>query len=301
MNAQDGAIARFLGRFWRASWRRLRRCYGWIGRVAYLVRTWFAPNNRWIVFAPVFNQEHFIRSWVANAVSYADQVLAMFSEVPWNYNPAARDSCKPDRTGEMLAKLEQEYPKLKVVRGIWESETDERNAAIKIARRLGARFLLIADCDEFYVPEEVAGAKRFIESHPADLWLTHHVQLVKQENWAIITPRGLPKVEFALDLSRVHKFQRLRRPEGKVEKLIPAEICKCYHYSYCMPYEKLVEKLSSFGHAQEVQRNWLKEVWPKIQPGIRSFHPVHPDEWAGIMEVKTPEAIKRLFEAKPGL
>jgi hypothetical protein len=256
-----------------------------------------AAVNQWIAFSVVYNQEHFIRQWVENATHYADIALVMFSEQPWTYNPEARKIARPDRTGVILRELEQKYHNLVVIRGDWNDETGERNSAIKEAQRLGGKYLLIVDADEFFVISEVERAKQYIQHHPADGWSCAHIQFIKQPGWAIQTRDGLPRFEFAIDLKRVKKFLGKRIPQTKNILPIPEEICKCFHYSYCMPYEKLVEKLNTFGHAREIKEDWLKRVWPEIKPGVVNFHPVDPQGWKGIKEVEIPIEIQQLFQS----
>ena len=254
------------------------------------------PMKKWIAHSPVYNQEHFISQWVQNASAYADVVLALFSELPWTYNPKARKNFKPDSTGKILSELKNRYPKLMVIKDVWEDETAERNRAILEARNLGGRYLLIVDADEFFLADDIKKAMAFIEQNPADCWEIPHIQLIKQDNWRVETEDDPQYVEFAIDLERVKKFKAKRKPEAKKIVRIPPEVCKCYHYSYLMPYEKLVEKLNSFGHAHQIRRNWFKKVWPKIKPGASSFHPVYPDAWKGVIEVDTPKEIKDLFK-----
>lgn len=252
--------------------------------------------NKWIAYAVVYNQEHFIRQWVQNVTRFADVALVMFSEKPWTYNPKARKKFKPDSTGKILAELERQYDNLKVIKGEWELDEDERNDALIAAREMGGRYLLIIDCDEFYTLHEMNNAKQFIEENPAEYWWVSHVEFIKQDNWAIVTKEGLPQFEFAVDLQKVSRFKRARIPDATIARTIPEELCKGYHYSYCMPYEKLDQKMRSWSHAHQVNKKWLKKVWPKIKPGITSFHPVNPDAWEGVVEVDTPQEIKDLFK-----
>jgi len=103
-----------------------------------------------IAFCIAYNQEHFIEAWVRNAAQYADELLVMFAPVAWTYNTAARRTIQPDKTLEILEELSKEFPKLTVVTGDWKDETQNRNDAVNIARKLGAGWLLIVDTDEFY-------------------------------------------------------------------------------------------------------------------------------------------------------
>ncbi|MDP8224449.1 MAG: hypothetical protein P9L99_13900 [Candidatus Lernaella stagnicola] len=248
-------------------------------------------TDKWIVHAVVFNQEHFLRPWVRNAVRYADAVVVMFSDKPWGYNPRARDLFPPDATGEMLTRLEKEYDTLHVVRGEWDNETDERNEAVELARKLGGRYLLVVDTDEFFRAADIQRAKQWLRDHPAPTYHMPHIQLIKKAHWAIETSEGLPRFQFAIDLQHDVRFADKRNfttPEGHD---VPRELCCCYHFSYLLPEDKLREKLGSFGHSQEIRPDWLEKVWPAIGPGSRNFHPVWPEAWKRLFEIELPGEI----------
>jgi GT2 family glycosyltransferase len=243
------------------------------------------------VYCLAFNQDHFIESWVKNASAYADEIIVMYSKYPWNYNPQARNLITPDNTGKILHKLKKKYPNLNIYEGQWKNETDERNEALRLAKKNGSEWLLTVDTDEFYTPEEIFKAYFWMLQNPSEVWKMYHIQLVKKPNWSVITPQGNPCFEFAIDLKHVQKFENKRLPKARIFKTIPENICKNWHFSYVMPFNKIVEKLSSFGHMQEIRPNWLKEIWPRVKPGIKNFHPVDPSGWQRIKVVQPPKVI----------
>lgn len=252
-------------------------------------------NVRIIAHCVAFNQEHFIEAWVRNAVTYADEILVLYSKQPWNYNKEAKDIIKTDNTGYILDRLKDEFKQLLVVEGKWDNETVQRNDAIKIARKREGDILLIVDADEFYEASQVREAYKWMLENPAQVWCMHHIQLIKRVDWSIITPKGHPLFEFAIDLHRVSKFKEKRFPKANERISIPEDICKCWHFSYLMSELKLKEKLASFGHAQEIRPDWLTEVWPNIKPGVKDFHPVHPSAWKEIKTVIVPKSITSLL------
>jgi GT2 family glycosyltransferase len=238
-----------------------------------------------------YNQEHFIEAWVRNAAAYADEIVVMHSKQPWNYNKNARQTLKPDATGEILSRLKEEFSKLIVIEGDWDNETAQRTEAVKLAAKRGAGWLLIVDSDEFFQTGPIMDALDWMAKNPADKWSMCHVQLIKQKNWAVVTSEGTPQFQFAINLATVKAFKDKRTPAGEVSRTIPAEICKCWHFSYLMPEKNLREKLASFGHAHEIAPTWQEDVWPNIKPGVKNFHPVNPAGWKEIIEVKVPQEI----------
>lgn len=65
---------------------------------------------------------------------------------------------------------------------------------------------------------------------------------------------------------------RLRRWED-----IPPEVAVFHHGSYVGPRQRIVDKLGSFGHADEVAQDWITGVWDQWTPESRDFNPAWPD------------------------
>lgn len=254
-----------------------------------------AVRAKTIAHCCAFNQEHFIEAWVRNAATYADELIVLYSKVPWEYNRRAKYIIKPDGTGEILNRLKVDFPKLIVVEGKWPDQTRQRNEALRIAKRRGGGYLLIVDVDEFFESEKALAALDWMVKRPSQVWFMHHIQLIKQIDWGVVTREGDPCFQFAIDLDAVRVFQNKRRPKAKTKETIPEDVCKCFHFSYLMPKEKLREKLASFGATNEIRANWLTEVWPNIKPGIQNFHPVDPSGWKRIRKVSVPEKIINLI------
>lgn len=248
-----------------------------------------------IVHAPIYNQEHFIDAWVNNANEYADEIIALYSPYPWSYNKDAMIELKPDSTGKRLESLRNKYPKLHIFTDTWKNETVQRNKGIEYAKYLEGDILLIVDCDEMFEKKEIFNAIMWMEKNKADFWFMNHIQLIKNFQWSIITPDGLPKFQFALNLHSDNSFKDKRTITKGNSLIIPDNICKCWHLSYLMPKNKLEEKLKSFGHSNEIQKNWLSDIWPKIDLDARDFHPVNPKGWKEIKTVEVPKQIVELF------
>jgi GT2 family glycosyltransferase len=268
-----------------------------------LARKWGGDVERFNLIRPktiahcvAFNQEHFMEAWVRNASQYADELLVMYAKVPWTYNKRARESLTPDRTGEILEYLKKEFPRLTVIEGDWKSETNSRNDALSTAKKMGARWLLIVDTDEFYLPEEVFRAYDWMLNNPSEVWRIPHVQFIKKRGWAIVTTEGNPTFQFAIDLSKVRSFKRMRIPDAKLSMTISDDICRCWHFSYLMPFEKLKQKFTTFGHSMEVRQDWLTAVWPSIKHGVRNFHPSDPEAWSDLRQITIPESVEKMFQ-----
>lgn len=244
-----------------------------------------------ITHCVAYNQEHFIEPWVRNAALYSDEILVMYSKFPWGWKEEAASGGRADSTGDILADLQREFPKLVVIEGKWRHQTAERTAALKAARRRGCGWMLIVDTDEFYDPRSIFDAYRWMLAHPSQAWSMRHVQFIKKPTWSIVASEESSVFEFAIDTSAVPSFKDKRRPKAGKTLAIPEEVCKCWHFAYVRPHEKLREKISC--HGDGIQESWHLDVWPGISPGSRDFHPLNPGAWKKIEIVEPPEFIVR--------
>jgi hypothetical protein len=57
---------------------------------------------------------------------------------------------------------------------------------------------------------------------------------------------------------------------------VPPEVAVFHHGSYVGPRERMIEKLTSFGHAADAAPDWIDSVWDRWTPEMRNLNPVWP-------------------------
>lgn len=243
-----------------------------------------------IIECQIYNQDHLLKPWLTNACQYADEIIILFSEKPWQHNPNAGNNIKLDNSKAILQEFMKDNPKVISIFHDWFYETDERNYGVTLAKERGAKWLLIVDCDEFYIKEEIFNAFDYMLTKDVDIFVMNSVQLVKEKTWAALPEEGHPLCNFCIDLDIVPGFIATRIVSG-TNVLIPYEICKCWHLSYLLPKEKLEQKLETSFHYVEFDPYWYRDVWPTININSLNFHPTHPKAWSRMIEVKIPEEI----------
>lgn len=248
-----------------------------------------------IVECQIYNQDHLLEAWLKNVSKYADEIVILFSKEPWLHNYSAKNRIKDDKSEEILDKYVKLMPKLKVVKGHWIYETDERNLGLSIAKSRGAKWLLISDCDEFYIESEVFAALDFMRRNPTDIYVMNTVQMVKNKNLAAMPENGHPLCNFCINTDTVKEFLATRVVSGR-NILVPYDICKCWHISYLLPKEKLEQKLETSFHFIEFNKNWYSDIWPNININSTNVHPTHPEAWSYMREVNIPEEILNEIE-----
>jgi hypothetical protein len=67
---------------------------------------------------------------------------------------------------------------------------------------------------------------------------------------------------------------------------VPAGVGVFHHGSYVGPRERIAEKLGSFGHADEVEGDWMSRIWDEWTPATRNFNPAWPKLFPSATELR---------------
>ena len=247
----------------------------------------------------LYNVDRFILAMLENCGPHVDRIYATWSPVPWNaYNAAARSEFKNKTSPEIL----QQSPyreKISLITGEWPDEASQRNAALKQARADGMDFLIVQDADEFYAPADYAANIRFLAQHlDADYFRGRWYVFWKTTDWVLeyLNEGGLlsNNENFAVNCRRPVSFSRLRSVEAdwRSAPVVPGP---CYHLSWLYSDEEVWEKISTWGHAQQVSaRLWFDTKWRGWRPTSRCLSPSRPTAtyW---------RAVRFIGELPPGL
>jgi len=74
-----------------------------------------------------------------------------------------------------------------------------------------------------------------------------------------------------------------------------------HHLSYCGPDERIVRKITTWGHKDEVLQGWYERVWKAwdSNPLLRDIHPTHPQAYGFAERIEVPEILRRRDEQAP--
>lgn len=169
----------------------------------------------------------------------------------------------------------------------FESEPEARNFGLAYLHKLGYGYALIVDADEYWPKATQEQLARIIEGKPADAYKADLDFFFKRPNWKI---EGMTnkRAIVAIKTDKQFSTKRPRRFSGKAEYVKPGSI---YHFSYVRRPEKIKEKIESFSHAHEIKDNWYNDVYVRLTPQTKNFHPVNPSEYPRCVECKLPEEI----------
>jgi hypothetical protein len=244
----------------------------------------------------LFGQEKWILKNLENAYPHVDVIYLSYSEKPWTYNPNARNQYKNNR--EILDKIIKSpwADKIHFIVGEWDTEEQQRNRCVQCAQRDGIDYLIIHDADEFYSNVEFQSLIEEMKRYPDyDYYKVSWICFWKNFNYSLLDENGnyiVGQPEFAINVKRGVEFVSKRRPNSTNFKLLTSGIC--YHGSYVLTNEELLQKINTWGHTNEFDKNyWYNEKWLKWTEESTNLHLVHPPAWskAAKFDGRLPEVI----------
>lgn len=206
-----------------------------------------------------------------------DIIIIAASEVPWvKYNQKAREiyssTCVTDN-------LEAKYNKHGIIRfyGEWDSDEDQRNAALDIIKQTDATHFLIVDSDEFFHSNEIAKLKEWLVERKEDTFEICCRHFFKELCYEIVFGGRFARLE----LSRKRCFKvndRIFIDKSKMSEMENAIVCPpgimtCYHAGWVFENdEQCKRKLETWSHAHQVIDGWFDNVWLKWKLSDANFH-----------------------------
>ncbi|MDH7602776.1 MAG: methyltransferase domain-containing protein, partial [Armatimonadota bacterium] len=215
-------------------------------------------------------------SWLLESIesvyNVCDAIYVLVSESPWFGEPGDYESVL-----RRLAGFPDTLNKIRIVKGCWKSEAEQRNAGLNILQEENFAYCLVIDADEVYDAADLMRLFRIAQRHPdVDCW---HVEMdTYWKSWKYrIDPREQLKPPVLLRVGRAKFVQNRNVCECK-RGLVGPDVVVCHHLSYARSDAKLLRKLATFSHAEELLSGWYENVWKKwdTDRSLRNLHPTHP-------------------------
>ncbi len=233
-----------------------------------------------------FNSHQFIRHTLANCFSHVDKIFLSYSPSPWSaYNKDALNDFKNQSSLDIVCQSIN-YSKVEIVQGAWETEEAQREACRLIAQEQGYDFLIVQDADEFYLPEDYeSNIQHMVENPQYEVYQTPWINFWKSTHYALVHKQHLGVSNtlystcplFALNLRLPVKFESRRVPKNTTSVFQLKGIC--FHLSYVFSDIDMFTKISTWGHAHQVNKNWFKWKWLAWHAGKRNINPINSVEW----------------------
>ena len=250
----------------------------------------------------VYNEDEYIGYSIRSIYDVVDRIYVLLGEVPYSaYNPKARELyTQADRTEAIVQELAKRCPKIRLIKGRWDSEIEHRNAGVALCRGDKLDYYFLVDGDEVYRQDHLANLLEEIRQHPRagqfiikcdifwrgfkyripadDLsWMPR--RLFKLSGWSQLgkSPLALPWPARFIGNNKTNSV-------GSVYHIEPSRV-RFYHFSYARQPKKMEEKLRTFSHAHEIAPDWYERVWLgwKANRALTNLNPVDPPKFPRIV------------------
>ena len=245
-----------------------------------------------------FDCSQLILRAIENTAPHVDRIYIIYSKKPWSkYNKTARTSYENPSDLKIL-KTSSYFYKITVIDGEWDSEEDQRNTCLDIARNEGYDLLIVQDADEFYAAEEFKRNLEAIEDNPNyDAYRNPWYVFFKTIEYVVVNRYPLHydnslhvdaykntligfSACFAINLRSKARFGDKRLPNTSNTYMLPG---LCLHLSYVLSDEQMLRKLNTWGHSCYVDiDSWFRVKWLGWQSTTKNFHPISLLEWAHV-------------------
>lgn len=244
----------------------------------------------------VYDDAYWLPYSVASIYEVVPQIYIFVSNKPW-YGPERDQSA----TLDCIAGLLDPKGKIKLERGEWDSEPEQRNYTLALAQYSGFAYGLIIDADEVYHKEQLAAALTYVAQYPQIgcwhmRWFTYWKSLrYRIDPHEPYDPAVLIKLGSA-------GFVETRNPIAEQHELVPPQTCICHHLSYAVSDERLRSKHVSYGgHAQSAHENWYQHVWLAWEKdrNLCNLHPTNPSQYKRAVPQDAaliPDVLRDLYE-----
>ena len=262
----------------------------------------------------VYNEEEYLEYAVKAILPAVDQVLIYLGMAPYDaYNPQARAQSSPDRTEALVDALAAAHPAIRVVKGIWASEIDHRNAGLARCLEDGTDYYWLVDGDEVYREDHLRNIRETIIQRPdvGTFIIKCHIF------WRSFSYR-IPANDLTWRPRRIFKLTRRRRllgipfPHacrftgqnetnslGPVFELHP-ERAVFYHFSYARSERAMLDKFRTFSHAHEIRPEWVANVWQRwpAHRDMANIHPIDPPKFPRALH-HAPDDLPAIMRTHP--
>ena len=223
-------------------------------------------------------------SWLALAVDsvYAacESIWFLVSDRPWNGEASDQDP--------LIARIEglpDPAGKIRIVRGSWATQAEQRNDGLRRLAEAGIDYCLVLDADEIYEPEPLERLLGLVRANPQiDCWRLYCWTYWKSSRYRIDPPQNYAAA--AVVRVGVGQFVENRNYRGPREHIVPPATAMFHHMSYARTDDQILRKITTFGDASRVQPGWFEQVWKAwdANRALENLNPCYPGAYRRAVE-----------------
>jgi len=249
-----------------------------------------------------FDNQRFFEPCIKYLLPFVDQIVILYSEFPWDYNPTASLKYKNNLDIAIINKYVNN-PKINVINKHWKNEEMQRNDALNFARETGMDFMLVVDPDEFYFEHDLRdNIEQMVKNPSFDYyrnpwhlyWKTDEYRILfrNPDNGKISDTNFSPC--FAINLKREVYFENKRLPNTRNFKILDGV---CHHMSYVFSDDEMKRKIDTWGHHLDAMdlNAWYKLKWLGWKPTTRNISIINPMAWPKAQKVSLNSKLSEVF------
>lgn len=235
------------------------------------------------------HDDHWFVKLALSSCQKAGPILAFVNQKAWNGEKGDWQRCA-DAAKEAGAE---------VILGSWEDETDHRRFAFDEAKRRGFTHAILPDGDEVLDPQLCDSLIAIAKGGIAERVYVHMDTYWKSARY-VIRPRERYTPVIMVDLEKTHHYLIRDYRGGRAITLDP-DYGVFHHLSYAGPDERIERKLLTWSHREEVQPDWLRNVWRAwdSDPFMTKLHPTVPIAYGFAERIEIPEVLAGVWDERP--
>lgn len=219
----------------------------------------------------VYEDSGYLEESVRRVYYAVDKILFLLNFNPWNGSP--NDSGLVE-TYKSVLMMYDPLKKIEVISRSWKTEEEQRNFGLKHLSKNDIDWCFIIDDDEMYNFHDLKLQIDRVKSDSHSVYLSPHQVYWKTRNWAIGNlVEALPSFTRTNGSARFDKARAMIVEANHTWHTFRSDELICHHLSYVRSDEKMLRKIRTFSHADDIKDVWYDKVWMKWFPEMENIHP----------------------------
>jgi len=246
----------------------------------------------------VYEDSGYLAESVRRCYYCVDKIVFLLNFHPWNgsVNDAGLLS-----TYQTILNIYDPLKKIEIVSSSWKTEEDQRNFGLHYLREKGIGWCFIVDDDEMYNHSDLHIQIQRIKNDIHSVYLSPHQVYWKTRSWAVANlVEALPSFTKTDGSVRFSKARAVIVEHGHTWHTFYPDELICHHFSYVRSDEKMLRKITTFSHAEDIKSVWYDKIWMKWTPQMENIHPNQDNPSSFTKATKADNLTRKLESLRMG-